>query len=299
MTVDLSKLPSPAVVQTVSYEAIFSEMKADLLSRDPNLNITPADPAYKILEVAAYREALIRSELNDRAKGLLLAYATGSDLDHLGVTYFNTERLTIPEEDDTAVPPLPEVKESDDDYRARMLLAEDGYSTAGPAAAYIYHAKSASSEVKDVSVTSPGPGQVVVALLSRSGNGAADQALVDAVTTALDDDVRPMTDEVTVMGAAVTEYTVNATLTVYPGFNQANICTIAEESFLAWVASQYLIGRDITVAGIKAALLVEGVHDVALNDTLNGTDLTANLTVTETEAAYCAGVTVVVGGTGG
>lgn len=299
MSVDLSKLPSPSVVQTVSYETIFSEMHADMLSRDPNLSITPADPAYKILEVAAYREALIRSELNDRAKGLLLAYATGSDLDHLGVTYFNTERLVIQEADNNAVPPVPEVKESDDDYRARMLLAEDGYSTAGPVAAYIYHAKSATSEVKDVSVTSPSAGQVVVALLSRSGNGSADQALVDAVTAALSDDVRPMTDEVIVQGATIVEYTVNASLTVYPGFNQTSIRTLAEESLLAWVADQHRLGRDITVAGIKAALLVEGVHDVTLTDSLNGTDLTANLAVTETEAAYCTGVTVVVGGSGG
>lgn len=298
MSVDLTQLSSPDAITQVSYETILTEMLADLQARDPSLDLSPADPVYKVVEIAAYREALLRQEFNDRTKGLLLAYATGSDLDHLGVTYYNTQRLLIDAGDPTAVPPLPATYESDDAYRSRLLISEDSYSTAGPAAAYIYHAKSASGDVHDVTAVSPTAGQVVVTVLTHSGNGVPDQTLLDAVTAALNDDVRPLTDEVIVQAPTVLNYTVNATLTVYAGFNQANIQTAAEASLATYVHEQHLLGRDITVTGVKAAMLVAGVHDVVLNNTV-GTDLVANLIVADTEVAYCTGITVVVGGTGG
>lgn len=296
--IDLSKLSAPEAIEQISYETVLADMLSDLQARDPNLDLSPADPSYKLLEVAAYRETLVRQEANDRISGIMLAYATEADLDHLGVTYFKTQRLLIDEGDPTAVPPIDPIYESDDDYRLRCILAEDGFSTAGPVAAYIYHSKSASGDVKDISVTSPTAGQVVVSVLSNTGNGLADQALLDAVTARLGDDVRPMTDEVIVQAATIIDYTVNATLTVYEGFNQASTQAAAAASLQAWIGSQHLLGRDITVVGIKAALLVAGVHDVTLNNTV-GTDLVANLVITPAQVAYCTGTTVVVGGTGG
>lgn len=298
MTVDISKLSAPQAIEQVGYDAVLTAMLADLQARDPSLDLSPADPVYKVLEIAAYREALLRQEFNDRAQGLLLAYATGSDLDHIGVTYYYTQRLVIDPGNPTAVPPIDPVYESDDDYRARCLIAEDAFSTAGPVTAYQYHVKSASGDVLDVSVVSPTPGQVVVTVLSRIGDGTPDAALLTTVTDALADDVRPMTDEVIVQAPTIIDYTINATLTVYAGFNQANILAAAEASLQAWVDTQHLLGRDITVAGIKAALLVSGVHDVMLNNTI-GTDLIANLIVADTEAAYCTGITAAVGGLGG
>jgi phage-related baseplate assembly protein len=302
MTIDLSRLSAPAAIEQKDYETILAEMKADLIAKNPDLAAAldnESEPVTQQLEVSAYREYILRQEFNDRLQGLLLAYATGSDLDHIGVTYFYTERLVIDAGNPTAVPPVDPVYESDDDYRARCLIAEDSFSTAGPEAAYQYHVKSASGDVLDVSVVSPTPGQVVVTVLSRIGDGTPDAALLTTVTSALADDVRPMTDEVIVQAATVINYTVNATLTAYAGFNQANIQAAAAASLQAWVATQHLLGRDITDTGIKAALKVEGVHDVTLNDTLNGTDLTANLIVADTGAAYCTGITVAIGGIGG
>jgi len=53
-----------------------------------------SDPAYKILEVAAYREMLLRARINSAAKAVMLPYATGSDLDVLG-SLFRTSRHEV------------------------------------------------------------------------------------------------------------------------------------------------------------------------------------------------------------
>ena len=329
--IDTSRLPAPQVIQQISYETVLAEMLADLQARSPDMDLTPSDPSYKVLEVAAYREALIRQQHNDRARGLLLAYARGADLDHLGITYYHTQRLVLDEGDPLAVPPVSPTYESDDDYRARLLLAEDGYSTAGPPAAYVYHAKSADAGVKDITVAvptferlalspeqeaalpegaqvyvvlddaglpEPTPATVGITVLARDGDGTPGPELLAAVETRLGDDVRPLTDEVVVRAATILEYTVAAVLTVRPGFSDLYIRQVAEDSLAAWVALQHRIGRDITVAGIIAALMVEGVHNVALIDRENGTDLTADLVVSVTEAAYCLGLDITVGGAG-
>jgi phage-related baseplate assembly protein len=330
--IDPSRLPAPAVVEQVSYEAVLAATLADLQAREPGIDLTPSDPAYKVLEAAAYRETNLRADFNDRAAALLLALSRGADLDHIGVTYYHTQRLVLDAGDPLAVPPVEPTYESDDNYRARLLLAEDGYSTAGPEAAYIYHAKSAAADVKDISVIvprfdrlvlspeqeaalpagaqvyvvvddaglpDPTPASVVVSVLSHTGDGSADPELLATVEAGLGDDVRPMTDEVIVQSAGIINYTVSAVLTVYPGFNEDYIRSTAESSLTAWVALQHRIGRDITVAGIHAALMVEGVHNITLQDRANGTDLVADLVVSNIEAPYCAGLDITVGGTGG
>lgn len=295
MTIDISSLPAPKIIEAVSYDTILAEMLADLVARDPALaNLLPSDPAYKILEVCAYREALKSQEYNDRTKGLLLAYSTGSNLDHIGVTYFRTQRLVIDPGNPSAVPPVPATYENDTDYLERLLRAETAYSTAGPEGAYKYHAQSADGNVKDVSISSPSPVSVVVAVLSHIGDGTADAALIAAVDAALGNDVRPLTDAVTVQSATILAYTVNTTIKTYPGLDQETVRLACQQSVTAWVDTMHRIGRDITLSGITAAHMVDGVMDVIFNNTI-GTDITTNLVVSPTEAAYCTGITITAG----
>ena len=72
--VDLSRLVAPTVVETLDFETIFAAMLADLQARDSAFSaLVESDPAYKILEVAAYRELLIRQRVNDAGRAVMLA----------------------------------------------------------------------------------------------------------------------------------------------------------------------------------------------------------------------------------
>lgn len=164
--VDLSRLPKPQVVEELDFEAILAEMIADYQVRWPQFTaVLKSEPVIKLLETAARREVTVRQRVNDGARSVMLAFARGSDLDHLAAL---TPMARLPEE-------------SDDAFRRRVQLAPEAFSTAGPHLGYIWHALSATADVKDVTAVSPTPGDVVVTVLSRHGDGGP--AAVDVVDT--------------------------------------------------------------------------------------------------------------------
>lgn len=291
-TVNLSQLPAPDVVETLSFEAILSAMLADLQARDPAFSaLVESDPAYKILEVAAFRELLLRQRVNDAAKAIMLAFAQGSDLDHIGANY-NVPRLMIDPGDPSAIPPVPPTYESDDAFRARIPLSLEGYTTAGSEGSYVFHAISADGNVKDASAVSPEPGDVTVYVLSHDGNGEADQPLLDTVAAALNaEKVRPMTDNVTVLSASIVNYTVEAVLTVYQGPAADTVLAAAQAAIEQYTADMHRIGFDITLSGVYKALHQAGVQNVTLAAP------TANIVISDGQAAYCTGITLSIGGT--
>lgn len=291
--VDLSRLAAPDAVETLDFETVLAEMLADLRSRDPAFSaLLESDPAYKVLEAAAYRETLIRQRVNEAVKAVMLAYAAGADLDHIAARY-DVERLLIQAANDNTIPPTPAVYEDDESLRRRVQLSFEGFSTAGPEGAYIFHALGADADVLDASAYSPTPGVVEVAVLSRIGSGTASSELLDAVEAILSaDDVRPLTDNVTVKSATVNEYTVAATITTFQGPDAAVVIQAAQNAVAAFVAKNHRLGRDVTLSGIYAALHQEGVQNVTL------TSPAASIVNDWDEAAFCTGITLVNGGTG-
>ncbi len=63
-------------------------MHTALLNKIEDYIIVESDPAYKILEVAAYRELLLRQRVNDASKLYYWPNAKGSDLDHLAALFW-------------------------------------------------------------------------------------------------------------------------------------------------------------------------------------------------------------------
>ena len=290
-TIDLSLLAPPNVVEALDFETILAAMLADLQARDPAYSaLVESDPAYKILEVAAFRELLLRQRVNDAAKGVMLSLATGADLDQIGAN-FGVQRLLITPADDTTIPPTAAVYETDADFRARIQLSPEGYTTAGSEGSYVYHGLSADADVKDCQAVSATPGEVTVYVLARDGNGAASAGLIAAVEAALNADrVRPMTDQVTVLSASIVNYTITAELVIYPGPDPIVVRDAAISAVTAYAEAQRRIGYDVTISGIYAALHQPGVQRVNL------TAPTANLTIGEGEASYCTAITVTVAG---
>ena len=289
--VDLSQVPAPDVIETVDFEAILADMLADLQARDPSFTaLLESDPAYKILQVAAYRETLLRQRINEAGRAVMLAYATGADLDNLAAL-LGVTRLVLDPGNPDALPPVPPTMESDADFRRRTTLALEGFSTAGPRGAYLFHAISASPSVADAGVDSPAPGVVRVSVLSRNGDGSASSALLSAVTAALNaESVRPLTDTVQVQSAQIVPYQVEATLYFLSGPDSSVVMARAEAAIADHVASLRKVGRDVTLSGIYAALHQPGVQRVELVQPL------ASIAIGPTQAAVCTSIALTNGG---
>lgn len=367
--IDLSKLPAPQLIEELDYESILSQMRTKMRAICPEWTgyELESDPANKILEVAAYREMLIRQRVNEATRGVMIAFATGSDLDHLAGFYpekrlagssavfsgrimLSTElnvEITVPAGFTViakngeiearlvnsvvfypetiavsgifeitkplgsaangllltwdAITPLPFVlgikqedvstggsnTENDTDFRRRIPLALERYSTAGPRGAYEYWALSAEERVRDVCVTSPVPGKVEIYLLSKEGDGTADATMISRVFTVLSDEtVRPLTDLVEVYSAKIVPYEVKMTVILYPGVAGQEPYLEAKKQVEAKVRNLCGIGVDITRSALTAAAHVEGVKEVELLKPA------ADLRISKSEAAHCTKIEV-------
>lgn len=270
--VDLSKLPAPDVIEELDYETLLAKRKAKFLSlcpeneramRQARLELK-SEPIVMLLEESCYMQLLERQRINNSARATMLAYATGTDLDVIAAN-FNIQRLIIQEENLQANPPIPEIKESDEDLRLRVQLAFERMSVAGPRSAYMFHALSAHPEVGDVSVVSPQPAYVTVTILSRLGKGIPSQAVLQAVEARLNDDnVRPIADRVTVQAATIQDYQIRAKLHMFRGPEYEPIRQEAEKRLQEYTSKRHRLGRNITLSGIYSALQIEGVQRVEL-----------------------------------
>ncbi|MFM5138409.1 baseplate J/gp47 family protein [Aeromonas rivipollensis] len=294
-TLTLSLLPQPDVIEALDYEVILAERKATFISLYPAEQqaaiaatlALESEPITKLLQENAYRELILRQRINEASVANMLAYATGADLDNLAANW-KVARLTIQPGDPTATPPVPEIKESDEALRERALLAWDGLSVAGPTGAYEYFALSADGRVADAKGASPSPAVALVTILSTEGDGTADAALIATVTAALSgEDVRPVGDRLTVQGAGILPYAINAQLYIdSQGAEAELILQAARDKLAATINPRRRIGVEVPRSAIDAALHVQGVRKVVLTGW-------ADIVPSATQAAYCTGFTVV------
>lgn len=295
--IDLSQLPAPQIVEQIDYELILAERKAYMISLWPieeqseiaaRLEME-SEPLTKLLQENAYRETIWRQRVNEASIANLLALAKDSDLDQLAGN-FNVTRLVVQEAKPLANPPVARLMESDDSLRERAQMSWEGLSTAGPRNSYIFHARGADGRVADATAESPSPAVAVVTVQSLLGDGTAPADLLAIVKRYLsDDDRRPVADRLTIQGAQIVRYQVKAKLYLLTsGPESEPILAAAEQRLLAYVNQRRRLGMEVSESAVHAALHVEGVRKVELE---NWVDIVA----TKAQAPYCTGVTVTRG----
>ncbi len=292
--VDLASLPMPDAVELLDFETIYARRKADMIALWPaeqqaDIAATlelESEPLVRLLQENSYRELVWRQRVNDAVRAVLLASAEGNDLDNVAAN-LNVQRLVVTPADDTTVPPTPAVIESDADFRYRCQLSFQGYSTAGSRGGYLFHSLSADGLVKDASPTSPAPGQVVVYVMSRTGDGTADETLINKVNAALSvEDTRPMNDDVDVRSVSIVDYTLVAELELYDGPDSDAVVEAATDAAAAYAESLHYIGKEVALSGYYKALHQPGVIKATITSPAD------NIPISDGQAAYCTGITL-------
>ena len=320
--IDLSRLKAPDVVEKLDYETILEQWKNEFLKNysDKEFDLDlESEPVVKLMETGAYRELLLRQRINDSAREVMLAHAKGSNLDNLGILLGVERKIEIPGSPDS-VPPVPPQYESDEKLRKRIQLAPEGYSTAGPEGAYIFHAFSASPYVTDVSVDapefenaqidesllpentfaykavynpgieSPRPGDVVVTILIKDHESVNRADVLNAVRQRLShEDIRPLTDRVIIREAETVPYEVEAVLIINKGPGRESAIKNSRTKLVEFVEENKKLGSTISLSGLYSALHGPGVEKVELKKPQN------EITTGPGEAPVCINISVTAG----
>ncbi len=252
MTINLESYPSPDVIEPIEFEQIIADMQDELIRLFPAIEPTLALESAlsnKLLQVAAFREILVRARVNDAARANLLAFATGADLEHLAA-FYDVEKLE---------------GEDDEAFRSRTILAIQARSPAGGANWYKAAARRADVRIRDVAVYREDFWPIIhVAILSRENDGIPDAAMLDAVRTIVtSDDVRPLNDTVVVEAAVQNRTDIEANVWLLPSAPLADLTPLQDALRKAWT-TETGIGFDLVPSWVEARLHMAGVQRVEM-----------------------------------
>ena len=148
--------------------------------------------------------------------------------------------------------------EDDDTFRERIAAYSSAVNTAGSPAAYRYYALKADSYIQDATVTSPSPGTVKIVPLCKGGVIPDEDMLARVLEECSADDVRPLTDQVTV--EAPTAVTYDIELKYYTTSENEASCAETIEGddgaialYEAWQCDR--LGRDINPDYLRKLML--------------------------------------------
>lgn len=260
MAIDLTQVAFPDVIEQLDYEATLAAtmeyfIEAWRVVRETHPELPPydvqmleTDPVKIVLEVMAYREMLLRARVNKAARALMLATATGADLDNFAAD-FGMERLVVGYDDDGNP-----ILEDDATFRQRRNLAPDGYAVAGPEDAYRYHAMTADGSIREVAAVKGDDNRCDIVLLCRDGDGTASQEVIDKVYAALSPRTRrPLTDNVYVRSAEIVSQPIVVNISVRTGPDPSLAAAQAKARIEAYVKGRMSIGSILRVDGIIGA----------------------------------------------
>lgn len=131
------------------------------------------------------------------------------------------------------------------------------------------------------------PGYVDVYVLSRTGDGTAGQPLLDKVNSTLNaDEIRPLTDYVTVKSATIANYAVTAELEIPEGPDASTVLNNAIDVLRSYTMLSHRIKTVIPLSAIYAALQQSGVVRVRLISPV------ADLEAEPGKAPWCTAINV-------
>lgn len=269
--IDLTQLPAPDVIETVSFEDIFARKKQRLIALIPEAARAAVAAALELesepltadLQQQAYAEMLLRTRINDACRATFLALAAGADLDHIGASR-GLERKTIQQADPAASPPVPEIKETDAEFRRRIQMHPEKFAVAGPYAAYRAHALDVAG-VADANPSCPVAGTVRVYIKSYTGQGVPSRELLDKVAAYLSDETRrPLCDTVETAAGKPKDTSIEYETTYEGGSDKRLVAAAQREALDAVITANGGLAGELALSKIIGALDVPGVKKVRL-----------------------------------
>jgi phage-related baseplate assembly protein len=256
----LDQLSKMAVLEDIDTEDILSQrlqkLKEYWADADPpaaaqyDVEGLEFDPIVINQECSSYFELMLRDRVNQAARAVTLAFATGTDLDAIATRYPG------------GVPRLS--GESDDRYRRRIWLSPNALSPHGSAETYVFWALTADSTLRDASAaTVEGTGVVEVTILPDTDSMVPTQTQLIAVRAyILEASRKGLTDVLSVRQPKVVATDYEIDLYLYPGPDEQDLIDELTTALENLIEEQRWLGFDHTLTAIQGVCAVPGVHHV-------------------------------------
>lgn len=156
---------------------------------------------------------------------------------------------------------------TDEEYYELLRESMDGYSTAGARNAYIYFAKKVSTEIADVAVTTPEACVVKLYVLMGDGSIAGEEIKAAVLEACSADEVRPLTDHVSVEDPETVSYDIAFTYYIPKGSAVSSVkiqedVSAAVQEYVSWQTGR--LGRDINPSELMGRLMRTGIKRVEM-----------------------------------
>ena len=268
--IDLTRLPAPKVIEELDFETIFERKKTALLELVPSsvretiaatLSLE-SEPLTIDLQQQAYQEMILRQRINQAAASTLLAFAQGSDLDHLAAAKGITRKI-VRQADPTALPPVEALYETDDDLRRRVQLYPEKLAAAGPRAAYEAHALDAHPKIIDARAVREVAGTVCVFIKAADGVPSAEilQAAQDYLSA---ETRRPLCDTVKVKAGRPKAIRITARIRDESGPDLTLVKDKQLDDLKKMLEKNSRLGASIALSKIIGALDTDGVKKIEM-----------------------------------
>lgn len=155
--------------------------------------------------------------------------------------------------------------EDDDTLKDRIYIAPSKYSVAGPEESYRYWVKTYNSNISDVLIYSDDPVDVIIEFIMNNGELPSESMILGVQKFLADEQIRPLTDRLTVKAPDTVDYKVNVKYFVNKS-DLKKVDTIkaaveaAVDDYVVWQRSK--IGRDINPSQLIQQMVSAGAKRV-------------------------------------
>lgn len=320
-----NQLAEPAIVTVEAFEDLLAEFKTFVVeyvgARSPASAAKLVDSLENeselltlALEAFCVRLQTHERKYNARIKQMLAWWATGTNLD-ARLADMGLERQLLDPGDPAAFPPIPPVYESDDDARLRYYLAPhapaagsrmqyrreiftlgerpvvtvDSTASGVVTVTYTFDPDGFAAQVKDGNARRTAPGEVMVTVLSREGDGASSTQLLEGVRRHFArPDVRPETDLVTVQGAQIKPYKIRVIARINSGPDSGLTRVAAQQQLQGYADTCHRLEGRVDPSWIDYTLHSAGAVQLEILEPLEP------IVTSAFEAPYCTAVDVEV-----
>jgi phage-related baseplate assembly protein len=311
--IELEQLPPMQVLETLDADDIIAERMAKFVelwakydppvAADYDVSSLEFDPIKITEELAAYFELLLRDRINQAAKSVTLAFASGSDLDAIASRYPGGIPRLDTDSDGTA-------DEPDDTYRTRIWLSPNTLSPHGTYEAYVFWAMTAQPALRDATATAVrGTPKVTITIMADGTEVAANSSYTDITSfpspTPSDDDIdtvleyvrdesrQGLTDVVYVRAPKITYTDYEVDVWLFPGWDKESTLNSVMKQLAELIEKQRWLGYSHVIAAIEAACMITGIYNCQVISPA------ADILIEKHEVVVVNSVTVTYKGRGG